>query len=398
MKKLILAATTLLITTSAWAVNGTFIQLNRAVAEKSVEDWQADLKQMKDVGIDTVIVQWSSEPPIMYFTYPTNTMPYLSESHAVLETLFEANVAAGLDVYLGLQNNPLYWSQIKGRDRVLRDFFYLRTSRNERLQLGLLDTFGNQESWVGYYIPDEIDDFTWRHDSKRPMIKRYVGHMCERLRANDPERKIAMSAFFRGRTAPHILADNLLDIASNSGLDHLLIQDGVGVGDPPVNYVPFYFKVLKERWANVDVEQPDILDFVAGIEESNQAIEDGVDVVEVIEVDPANELVLAHAPAEEAEEELVADEDTAENAAPVLPELWVVIEAFKQTSKGEEPFAAKPTSPTQLKKQVRNSAEYFENTVLFTFQDYMDPDLGDNAAKLFNTMKKMHEKSQASTN
>jgi hypothetical protein len=395
MKTFILSIHILLFAVSAWAVNGTFIQLNRASAEMTVEDWRADLEQMAEAGIDTLMVQWSSESPIAYFNTGASRMKYISENYFVLEKLFEANREIGHQVYLGLQNNSRFWSQIKSRDKVLRDFFLIRINRNETLQLALLDAFGEEENWVGYYIPDEIDDLTWRHETKRPVIKGYVSHMCERIRSNDSSRKIAMSAFFRGRTSPTILADTLFDICGGSGLDHLLIQDGIGVGDPPVHYVPFYFNVLIEKWANPEVDQTPILDLLPQVDRNNENLQNpemleakGLDAGGIAEdLAEANQFVPMHAPPE--------SEDTA--APPfTLPELWVVLEVFKQTSQEGEPFTATSTSPSQLKNQLLNAQDYFQNAVVFTFPDYMDPDLGDDAAKLFELIKNHNHKNVSS--
>ena len=118
MKTFILSIHILLFAASAWAVNGTFIQLNRASAEMTVDDWRADLEQMAEAGIDTLMVQWSSESPIAYFNTGASRVKYISENYFVLEKLFEANREIGHQVYLGLQNSSRFWSQIKSRDNV----------------------------------------------------------------------------------------------------------------------------------------------------------------------------------------------------------------------------------------------------------------------------------------
>lgn len=385
MKTFLLSIFIFLSAAASQAVNGTFIQLNRSAADKTLEDWRNDLEQMADIGIDTLIVQWSGEPPVLYFD-DQNPPPYFSETYPVLETLFAANRDIGHEIYIGLLNNPLFWSQIKGREEVLRDFFLIRTSRNEMLQRSLLEAFGQEKKWVGYYIPDEIDDLTWRHSSKRPAMKTYVTHMCSQIRANDPTRAIAMSTFFRGRTAPTILAENLLDICENTGLDYLLIQDGIGVGDPPVNYVPFYFKILTDKWTSQDTGPTPILDFMAEAENENNLLRDsaspgipnGGDAKTVQKPNPPV-----------SPDRFLPETET--GAPPLfLPELWVVLEAFQQQSGEGEPFTASPASPDTLEKQLHNAHMYFENIVFFTFQDYLDPDLGEDEAQLFDLIRKIN--------
>jgi len=225
-------------------------------------------------------------------------------------------------VHLGLMSDPGYWGAITGRDRVLRDYFLLRVARNERLQLQLLERFGNRSEWAGYYIPDEIDDLTWRSPGRADHMRNYLALMAQRLRTNDVARTIAVSAFFRGRTAPDIFARTLLGLTTNlaARVDALLIQDGAGVGDPPANYMPLYFKALSESW-------------------------------------PAG-----------------------------APRLWGIVELFAQTSRGKETFAAVPAQPARVSGQIAAVAPYVERLVAFTVKDYADPSRGPAAAALFQAL------------
>ena len=300
-------------------IAGTFIQLNRSVATNSVDTWKADLAKMRAVGINTLIVQWSVEKPVAYFR--TNSLP-CAEQYDTIKRLFEAVHGSGMTVYLGLENDPDYWTQIKSRDRVLRDYFLLRVAANEQVQKGLLAAFELMPEWVGYYIPDEVDDLSWRHPSKQGFIQGYLSLMTRRLKANDPKRAVAVSAFFRGRTAPDIFGRNLVDLTTRTDphVDIVLVQDGVGVGDPPDRYVPTYLKTLREMWP------------------------------------------------------------------PKGPQFWVVVEAFRQTSSANAPFAAEPASPERLAGQIESAGACADRSILFTFNDYAHPGRGAAAAALYKSL------------
>ena len=195
-------------------------------------------------------------------------------------------------------------------------------ARNEKLQRQLLEHFGDRQEWVGYYIPDEIDDLTWRAPARGAFFRDYLSLLTQRLRTNDATRTVAVSAFFRGRTAPDIFARTLLSLTTNaaSRVDTLLVQDGAGVGDPPVEYMPVYFKTLSEMGT-------------AG-----------------------------------------------------APHLWGVVELFDQTSRGTEPFAAVPAAPARVAGQIAAVAPYVERLVAFTFKDYADPARGPAAAALHRSL------------
>jgi hypothetical protein len=245
------------------------------------------------------------------------------ETYETLERLFEAVRDSGLTLHLGLMNDPGYWTAITARDRVLRDYFLLRVARNERLQKQLLERFGNRPEWAGYYIAEEIDDLTWRDPRRAVFVRDYLSLMTARLKSNDPARPVAVSAFFRGRTAPDIFARTLLDLTTNGAhrVDAVLVQDGAGADDPPLAYIPLYFQALREAWT--------------------------------------------------------AD----------APKLWGVIELFTQTSPEGQPFAAVAATPERVVKQIAAAAPHVERLVVFTLKDYADPSRGPGAAQLQQALR-----------
>lgn len=227
------------------AVSGTFIQFNREVAARSVEQWRSDLAQMRRAGINTIVVQWVVDDSVAYFK---SGIPRQEQMDGV-ERLFEAIGDDAVTVYLGLEHDPGYWTRITAREVALRDYFMIRISRNARVQQALLDAFGKRPQWRGYYIPDEIDDKTWRLPPQRDLMSRYVRRMTAVLKAADPQREVCISAFVRGRSAPALYARLMKDLVGASGVDHLLVQDGAGEADPPLRYLPVYYEALKAAWA-----------------------------------------------------------------------------------------------------------------------------------------------------
>ncbi len=223
------------------AVRGSFIQLNRGHGSMSVGEWSADILQMQSAGINTLVVQWSAENDVAYFR--ADGLPY-GEQYDVLERFFAAVRGTGVQVFLGLRHENHYWAQIQGRDLVVRDYMRLRVSQNEALQRALLQRFGNEPAWVGYYIPDEIDDLTWRETSRRLYLQQYLSMMGRLIRTHDATRQIGISAFFRVRSAPSVFADMLSACVSGSAIDCVMMQDGAGENDPPAESLSLYLDAL----------------------------------------------------------------------------------------------------------------------------------------------------------
>ena len=214
---------------SAKEVSGTFIQLNRQSAAYSTAQWQALLTRMRAVGIDTLIIQWTAESPVLYFKDKDLAF---KEQYDAIERLMEAARGMRFSIFLGLQNDPSFWKEITARDKALRDYFLVRQAQNERVQAALLKAFGKRDDWVGYYIPDEIDDLSWRDAGRRRFLEDYLRGTIRNLREHDAHRVIAISAFFRTRTAPEVIVRTLDALTADIGLDYLLLQDGAGNNDP----------------------------------------------------------------------------------------------------------------------------------------------------------------------
>jgi hypothetical protein len=212
---------------------------------------------MKGMGLDMVIVQWVAE--VDATNVPSHSGVMLQHIDAV-EAIVSAAARENLSVILGLEHDPNWWNEITAPPEVLRDYLLVRVSRQEILQKALLERFGAETHWTGYYIADEIDDRSWRDPARQTILRHYIALLQERLRARDPARTVGISAFYRGRTEPGITATNLVAVLAETGIDHVLLQDGAGEKDPPAEYRTAYnqafeaawSEALPERWAVVE--------------------------------------------------------------------------------------------------------------------------------------------------
>lgn len=301
---------------SAEKISGTFIQLNRQVADHSVDQWKALLTRMQAIGIDTLIIQWTAEAPVLYFK---DDDLHFKEQYDAIGRLMAAAGGMRFSIFLGLQNDPAFWKEITARDKALRDYFLVRQAQNERIQAALLKAFGKRDDWIGYYIPDEIDDLSWRDAGRRRCLEDYLRGTIRSLRAHDAHRVIAISAFFRARTAPEVVARTLDALTADIGLDYLLLQDGAGNNDPPEDVLGLYYRSM------------------LNIRKSR------------------------------------------------TPELWAVLEAFRQTSGAGKPFTSQSAPTDAFARQIQ-AASGFKHRILFAFPDYVDPERGPAAQALYKIL------------
>ena len=217
-------------------VRGTFIQLNRELAERDGSWWDGLFERISAAGFEEVIVQYLADG------IGEESEDYLP----ALEKIFPAAEARGLELVLGLEHDPGWWVEITAPEKVLRDYLLLRAARHLRLQERLLELYGDREAWTGSYIPDEIDDLSWRDPGRRSLLRDYLDLLAGRLREADPGRPVSVSAFFRGRTEPEIFARTLYELAGES-CDLILAQDGQGGGDPEPAVLPLYYRALADN-------------------------------------------------------------------------------------------------------------------------------------------------------
>ena len=222
---------------------GIFLQPGDSWLAKEEEYWLRLFQKLRDLHIDTLFLQWSAENGRVYADLELEN----HEPRPLLEKIFRAARESGIKVFLGLYHETTYWRQIPGPPDVVENFFYLRAAANERLLARWHEKFGQETALAGYYIPDEIDDLNWRTPDRIGFYNLYLKLMVERIRKYDPERPVAVSGFFRSRTAPRIFAENLFAILKDTGINLLLIQDGAGEDNPSEAYRALYFEKIKEH-------------------------------------------------------------------------------------------------------------------------------------------------------
>ena len=232
--------------TDSPAITGVFLQLNPDLASRQQPYWDGLFEKIAALGAKEVIVQYLADGEAVYFR-PEDPEGEPRKIFPVLDRIFAAAESRGISLILGLELDPNYWTEITASPKVLRDYFLVRVARNLHLQKELLDRFGDRSSWTGYYLPDEIDDRSWRAPERRKILEMYFEILTGHLRAADSSRPVAVSAFFRSRTEPALFSRILWELTGKY-FDRVLVQDGSGGGDPEPVFLPLYYRALREAF------------------------------------------------------------------------------------------------------------------------------------------------------
>ncbi len=222
-------------------VNETFIQLDDKLISYTHDEWKKMFQLMKKSGLDVVYLQWSAEFICsLEIPYGSNMM-----YGATLENIFKAANDENMNLIVGLTYDHQWWQHITASPEKLKHYLSLRKMNNFELYKELLQQFGSYSNWHGVYIPDEIDDLSWRDQGKRMLFAKYLKELSNGLKKINSNKPIHISAFFRARSEPSIFASNLYELLSDTDITSLLLQNGQGNNNPPIETLKIYLTEIQ---------------------------------------------------------------------------------------------------------------------------------------------------------
>ncbi len=197
-------------------VRGGFFQLqtsgagSNASANNSDYSWYLQLKGMKDLGMEYVVMQYSAN----YSSQTTSVngrritgagykySPYGAED--LYESILSAADKLGMKVYLGTIHDSDFSSPIANmesyKDIVADSFLLIRD---------IYDMYHTHESFEGYYLSDEECDY-WLNLTGGVDAGRYVyKNQSDLIREISPEAKVMIAPAIWQSGRPDVGADNL---------------------------------------------------------------------------------------------------------------------------------------------------------------------------------------------
>ena len=230
-------------------LDGTFLQLTDAQLARPAAQWRQLFEEFREIGINTLFLQWTviDRKPLF------QPAPYEMEANTPVATIMDLAEQSGIRVWFGLAFDSGYWEEIKQSPEMLRPYF------RRRLQdlAGFLDDLNAATAgapFAGWYIPDEIDDRTWLDPSKRTILKKYLAETVALLKARRPGSKVAISGFSNSFADPDLLASFWADVIRASGIDLLLLQDGVGEGKVSLENIGLYYEAIDRAVRSVGAQ------------------------------------------------------------------------------------------------------------------------------------------------
>ena len=239
-----------------YPITGTFIDevtYDIPAQNWSNEQWAADLDNMKEVGMDTLIIMRG----VFYdkCLYPSKIFPTLKEENEdFMGFILEEAQKRDMDVYLGMYISNLCWNDGDWKGEIAQNKKYIDE---------VLARYKGLSSFKGWYIPHETGSNIYN-------ITETMGGLAKLCKDKTPDKKVLISPFFRGinmypeALTPERTADVWDRIWQDCGkeIDVCAFQDGTtrlcDYGE--------YFKQMKKvtdaydirLWSNVETFERDV--------------------------------------------------------------------------------------------------------------------------------------------
>jgi hypothetical protein len=223
---------------------GTFTQ-PWTVDRYTPEMWEVEFAAMQALGINLWIYQWVGDSKNKTTIYPTRLAGYTqSSSLDQVEVALSLGKKHGVQVFLGLVFNDEWW-QKGGSDRqwLLQEAGEMKAVASElyaNYYLRYPDTF------AGWYINWEMDNYAGynrRAKHKANMIEA-LQLVSAHLEGLNPALPTSIASFFNaaGGASAQEYGQFWFDVLSQTDVDILMLQDGIGVDHADLDELPEWYQ------------------------------------------------------------------------------------------------------------------------------------------------------------
>jgi hypothetical protein len=234
-------------------IEGTFVQYQSWMMGMDEAAWRRELDAMRGAGIELVIVQWLEHENERF-------IPADSAACDPTRVILEYADGHGMRVFLGLATIDRWHERI-----TYPNYLERAAALSMRLAGQAWARYGRHPSFAGWYVPQELRyyDFKAEHVAAlRGFLRRQSDH-CRALSGGKP---VAVSSCLAQSTTPEAFRKLFGDMLAGSGVDFVMLQDGVGANRwekrMDTKVVP-YFRVMREicddeeigLWSDIEIFQ-----------------------------------------------------------------------------------------------------------------------------------------------
>ena len=223
------------------ALTGTFLQLF-GKDNWSEAQWDEFLTEIKDVGMNTLIVQYTAFKNaynnITWFN-SANTFTATKSKHT-LERVLASAQRKGIEVHIGLHFDDTYWQH-------QTDVAWLQTQANYCIVIAeeIQAQFGTHVAFKGWYIPHEPEPNAYNTDEKvRLFREHFVDRISNRLHQLN-NKPVSIAAFWNSSLSTPEQLQHFMAELSKSNLQIIMLQDGVGAQHVTLERLASYYEAAQ---------------------------------------------------------------------------------------------------------------------------------------------------------
>lgn len=227
--------------TTPKALTGTFVQLF-GKDNWSEAQWDEFLTEIKDVGMNTLIVQYTAFKNaynnITWFN-SANTFTTIKSKHT-LERVLASAQRKGIEVHIGLHFDDTYWQH-------QTDVAWLQTQANYCIAIAeeIQAQFGTHVAFKGWYIPHEPEPNAYNTDEKvRLFREHFVDRISNRLHQLN-NKPVSIAAFWNSSLSTPEQLQHFMAELSKSNLQIIMLQDGVGAQHVTLERLASYYEAAQ---------------------------------------------------------------------------------------------------------------------------------------------------------
>ena len=227
--------------TTPKTLTGTFVQLF-GKGDWSETQWDELLTEIKDLGMNTLIVQYTA------FKNPSNDITWFNSANAftatkskhTLERVLASAQRKGIEVHIGLHFDDSYWKH-------QTDVAWLQTQANYCIAIAeeIQAQFGTHSAFKGWYIPHEPEPNAYNTDEKvRLFREQFVDRISNRLHQLN-NKPVSIAAFWNSSLSTPEQLQHFMAELSKSNLQIVMLQDGVGAQHVTLNRLASYYEAAQ---------------------------------------------------------------------------------------------------------------------------------------------------------
>jgi len=214
-------------------LTGSFIDFS-GKSDWSQQKWESQFQEMKDIGMNTAIIQFISYNDTTWFN-SANNFTRIKYPNALPNLLAAANNTQ-MNVLIGLYFDEEYW---KNQTNV--DWLLLHADRCISIAEELNAQFGENPVFKGWYIPHEPEPNAYHSKELTASLKEnLINRISDKLHSYDTK-PVSIAAFFNSELTSTTQLKDFMTELCKSNLQIIMLQDGIGVNHVSLDKVGLYY-------------------------------------------------------------------------------------------------------------------------------------------------------------